>query len=719
MPDDQITESHRPTGSGQPPTDDDVLAVLLRQQTTLAQFGELTLQSESLDEILHEACRLVGEALGTDLAKVLELQRDGQTLLVQAGVGWKPGIVGETTIEAQEDSSEGHALATGEPVISPDVDLEKRFSIPGFLHDNGVKALVNVVILGGKGRPPYGVLQVDSREPRQFTGNDISFLRTYANLLAAAVDRLQAKEHLERQVEARTQELRESQDFARLAVSSVGGVGVWTFDVASDRFFCSMAIATLYGLDPDQAAAGISRAGFLANIHPDDLPGLRTTMEAGLEKDGDLELEYRIRHPDGSIRWVLSRAHNYTDESGRTVRRVGIGVDTTRQRQLEEQLRQSQKMEAVGQLTGGLAHDFNNLLTGIIGSLELLQTRVTQGQLGSLDRYITAAQAAASRASALTHRLLAFSRRQTLDPKPTDVSRLVSEMEELIRRTVSPAITVEVISPAELWPALVDPNQLENALLNLCLNARDAMPHGGRLSIEASNKILDQRMARDFDLPMGDYLALCVTDNGSGMSAEVIARAFDPFFTTKPLGQGTGLGLSMIYGFVRQSEGQVRVHSEVGRGTTICLYLPRHLGEADQAREQPEPGALPRAQEGETVLVVDDEPTVRMLVVEILEELGYAALEAADGAAGLRILRSGARIDLLVTDVGLPGAMNGRQMADAGRAVRPGLKVLFITGYAETAVFSHGQLEPGLHVMTKPFAMEMLASRIRELILDP
>ncbi|MDR6126296.1 signal transduction histidine kinase/PAS domain-containing protein [Sphingomonas sp. SORGH_AS802] len=387
--------------------------------------------------------------------------------------------------------------------------------------------------------------------------------------------------------------------------------------------------------------------------------------------------------------------------------------------QAEEALRQSQKMEAVGQLTGGLAHDFNNLLTGIIGSLEMLSIRIAQGRMADVDRYSLAAQGAAKRAAALTHRLLAFSRRQTLDPKPTDINRLISGMEELVRRTVGPAIEVEAVTAAGLWPTLVDPNQLENALLNLCINARDAMPDGGRLTIETGNRWLDTRTARERDMEPGQYVSLCVSDTGTGMTPEVIAKAFDPFFTTKPLGVGTGLGLSMIYGFARQSGGQVRIYSEIGEGAMVCIYLPRHFGTAETVADMPDLTDAPRAAAGETVLVVDDEPTVRMLVIEVLEELGYAAIEAADGAAGLKILRSGQRIDLLVSDVGLPGGMNGRQMADAGREGRPDLKVLFITGYAENAVIGNGQLDAGMHVMTKPFAMEALAARIRELIERP
>ena len=386
---------------------------------------------------------------------------------------------------------------------------------------------------------------------------------------------------------------------------------------------------------------------------------------------------------------------------------------------VEDALRQAQKMEAVGQLTGGIAHDFNNLLTGIAGSLEMMQTRVEQGRLGELPRYVAAAQDAASRAASLTHRLLAFSRRQTLDPVPTNANRLVAGMEDLIRRTVGPAITVETMLADDLWPTLCDPHQLENAVLNLAINARDAMPDGGRLTLETSSVQFADRTAGRLGLTAGAYVVVCVTDTGVGMPPDVAARAFEPFFTTKPMGKGTGLGLSMIYGFVHQSGGQVRIDSTPGQGTRIRLYLPRHMaGEAlDDAEPPPPPPARP-AESGQTVLVVDDEPTVRVLVAEVLDELGYATLEAGDGAAGLRILQSGAEINLLVTDVGLPGAMNGRQLADAARVHRPGMKVLFITGYAHNADGGNSLSQRGMQVMTKPFAMTTLAAKVHHMLTD-
>ena len=449
---------------------------------------------------------------------------------------------------------------------------------------------------------------------------------------------------------------------------------------------------------------------FVDYTHPDDLDRTIEVFTTIFQKPLKDPYEYRFRHKDGSYRWF---AWTGSFENGRV---YASGRHVTVEREQAEALRQSQKMEAVGQLTGGLAHDFNNLLAGISGSLELMQIRMQQGRLTDVTRYMAAAQGASKRASALTHRLLAFSRRQTLDPKPTDVNRLVSGMQEMIQRTVGPGIPIEVVGASGLWPARVDASQLENALLNLCINARDAMPDGGRITVETGNKWLDERAARQHDMPPGQYLSLCVTDTGTGMPPDVIARVFEPFFTTKPLGEGTGLGLSMIYGFAKQSGGQVRIYSEVGSGTTVCIYLPRHYGDVESDDTGEKTVHLSRSEQGETVLIVDDEPTMRMVVTDILEELGYTALEAGDSAAGLKVLQSDVRIDLLVTDVGLPGGMNGRQMADAGRASRPDLKVLFITGYAENAILGNRHLTPGMAVLTKPFAIEAMAARIRSMI---
>jgi signal transduction histidine kinase/ActR/RegA family two-component response regulator len=394
--------------------------------------------------------------------------------------------------------------------------------------------------------------------------------------------------------------------------------------------------------------------------------------------------------------------------------------ETERERQkIAVALAQAHKMEAVGQLTGGLAHDFNNMLTGVVGSLGLMQARLAQGRIEELGRYIGMAQQGARRAAALTQRLLAFSRRQTLDPKPTNLNTLVAGMTELIRSTVGPGIAIETVLQKELWLTLCDPHQLENALLNLCINARDAMPEGGRLTIETDNAHLAPARAATLpDAKPGEYAVLCVTDTGCGMPPEVVARAFDPFFTTKPLGEGTGLGLSMIYGFMRQSGGHVQISSTVGRGTAVRLYLPRHAG-AEEASPREVGSAIPaQATAQGTVLVVDDESPVRMLVSEVLTDLGYAVQVAQDGPSALHILNSVTRLDLLVTDVGMPGGMNGRQLADAARERRPELKVLFITGYADTVLAGKGVLGTGMEVITKPFAMSDLTEKIRAMVAN-
>lgn len=373
-------------------------------------------------------------------------------------------------------------------------------------------------------------------------------------------------------------------------------------------------------------------------------------------------------------------------------------------------------MEAIGQLTGGIAHDFNNLLQGITGSLEMLKRRVDSARYEGIERFISGAMNSAARAAGLTHRLLAFARRQPLDPKPVKANPLIASIEDMLRRTLGEQIRLEFILAGGLWPTLCDPNQLENALLNLCINARDAMPNGGILTIETCNAHLDDVYTANIrGLTPGQYVCICVTDTGVGMSKSIIDKAFEPFFTTKPTGQGTGLGLSMIYGFVKQSEGHAKLYSEVGRGTTVKLYLPRYPGDAP-----PEAGLLANEHsllttENETVLVVEDERVVRALIVDVLHELGYQALEAEDGPSGLAILQSRTKVDLLITDIGLPG-LNGRQLVDAARIIRPKLKVLFITGYAENAAFANGFLEHGMEMITKPFPMEKLASRVRVIV---
>jgi PAS domain S-box-containing protein len=440
-------------------------------------------------------------------------------------------------------------------------------------------------------------------------------------------------------------------------------------------------------------------------------------------REGRFAAEGWRQRKDGSQFWASVVIDAIKNEAGEVVGFAKVTRDLTERREAQIELEksqhalfQSQKMEAVGQLTGGVAHDFNNLLTGITGSLDLMKMRLAQGRLNELERYITAAQGAASRAATLTHRLLAFARRQTLEPKVVNANQLISNMEEMVRRSVGPNIHVETVLAAGLWNCLCDPNQLENAVLNLAINARDAFgPDGGTITIETANSWVDDKEAAERGMDRGQYVAMCVTDNGSGIAPEVMARVFDPFFTTKPTGQGTGLGLSMVYGFAKQSNGLARIYSEVGVGTTVKIYLPRHHGKSEDKESEGGSTELPRA-EGETVLIVDDEPTIRMLIADTLGELGYRAIEAADAASGLKVLESDVEIDLLISDVGLPGGMSGKDMVDAARMHRPKIKVLFITGYAENGAITTGNLDPGVEVMSKPFSMDKLAARIRSII---
>nr|WP_222184324.1 PAS domain-containing sensor histidine kinase [Geminicoccus harenae] len=382
---------------------------------------------------------------------------------------------------------------------------------------------------------------------------------------------------------------------------------------------------------------------------------------------------------------------------------------------LEAALRQSQKMEAVGQLTGGIAHDFNNMLTGIIGSIDVLKRRIRSNRLEDAERFMDAALASASRAANLTHRLLAFSRRQSLDPKPVDINRLIGSLEELIGRTLNEQISLEMVLGHDLPPAVVDANQLENATLNLTINARDAMPEGGSLTIGTREVVVGTDAAAERPgLEPGRYLALTVSDTGVGIAPELLDKVYDPFFTTKPIGQGTGLGLSMVYGFAQQSDGQVRIDTQLGRGTAVTIYLPAAAEAVAEEAPAPAEATMPPAP-GWTILLVEDDASVRMLTTDLLHELGYRAIEAAEAQAAMAILRSPRPLAMMISDVGLPG-MNGRQLAEIARQDRPDLPILFITGYAENAAIRSGFLGTGMAMITKPFSVDVLAAKVRDML---
>jgi len=444
-----------------------------------------------------------------------------------------------------------------------------------------------------------------------------------------------------------------------------------------------------------------SKAGVFFDLHEQrrQIQVQRDALEAGTRALADAanQLEIQVRERTAELEEALVR----------------LTAETAERERAEASLRQSQKMEAVGQLTGGIAHDFNNMLTGIIGALDLMRRQTAAGRLGNIDRYIEAASASAGRAAALTQRLLAFSRRQSLDPQPIDINELIRSMSDLIERAVNEKIDFRVVLAPDLPAGLVDPHQLENAILNLAINARDAMPEGGVLTVETSVVDVDEAyvVARP-GLSPGRYLLVAVSDTGVGMAPDLIEKVFDPFFTTKPLGQGTGLGLSMVYGFVRQSGGHVRIHSQVGMGTSVKLYLPTtEVRPAVTAA----PGVSMPQGDGERVLIIEDEPAVRMLVREVLEQLRYEAVEFADPLAAVPYLASDERIDLMISDVGLPG-MSGRELAETARAYRPDLPILLITGYAENAAIRSGFLGANMSMVTKPFSLDDLAAKVSEML---
>ncbi len=695
------------------------------RQNALLELNDAIRDLTDAGDIAQASAEVLARTMGVSRAGYGTVDTVAETITIARDFN-QPGVRSIAGVLSFRDyGSYIEDIKRGETVAIDDVARDPRTADTAqALRAISAGSFVNMPLME-QGRV-VAMVFVNNAAPRHYSDSDLRLMREVAERVRTATERARSEAAL-----------RESEAQFRVFAQATP-IQIWASWPDGSLYWFNPQVYAYMGAKPGELDGP---DGWLERLHPDDRDEAVKAWTDAMASGQVYETEFRMRRHDGVYRAFRIRAEPVHDEDGRITRWVGTSTDiedfrrqsaelarfnetledqvaerTSALMQAEEALRQSQKMEAVGQLTGGIAHDFNNLLAGISGSLELITNRIAQGRHAEVERFTVAAQGAAKRAAALTHRLLAFSRRQTLDPKPTDPNRLIRGMEDLVRRTTGPGIEVEVVAGAGLWPVLIDAHQLENAVLNLCINARDAMPNGGRLTIETGNRWIDARTAKAQDLEPGQYVSICVSDTGMGMAPEVAARAFEPFFTTKPLGEGTGLGLSMIYGFVRQSGGQVRIYSEAGEGAMICLYLPRHFGEVDDADLIPEVEQAPRAQAGETVMVVDDEPTVRMLVAEILHELGYQCIEASDGAAGLKLLQSGARIDLLVTDVGLPGGMNGRQMADAARIDRPDLKVLFITGYAENAVVGNGHLDPGMHVMTKPFAMEALGSRIRELI---
>jgi PAS domain S-box-containing protein len=533
---------------------------------------------------------------------------------------------------------------------------------------------------------------------------EAQFLALNEGLEARVADRA-------RQLAATAAQLAETERRFHLLIDGVTDYAIFMLDTAGNVISWNPGAERIKGY----SSAEILGHHFSRFYTEDDRQkGLPRTALATAERTGKYEAEGWRCRKDGTTFMANVVINAIRDASGRLLGFAKVTRDITEKKAAEEQLRQAQKMEAVGQLTGGVAHDFNNLLTVIMGNLENLDRILPPAP--STQRIIAAALRAASRAAMLTHRLLAFSRRQPLTPEVLSANKLVAGISELLRRTLGESILIETVLAGGLWPTLADGNQLENALINLAINARDAMPEGGKLMIETANTHLDEAYARMHEeVEPGQYVGIFVTDTGVGMARETVAHAFEPFFTTKEIGQGTGLGLSQVYGFIKQSGGHVKIYSEVGEGTTVKLYLPRHRGAENVIDERPEAYQLPRGR-SELVLVVEDDPDVRDYTVEMVGDLGYSVLSAPDGASALRLLDTHRQVSLLFTDVGLPGGMNGRQLAEHALQRQPRLKVLYTTGYARNAIVNQGRLDPAVEVVFKPFTYSDLATKIRHVL---
>ncbi|WP_254621509.1 PAS domain S-box protein [Stutzerimonas stutzeri] len=707
-----------------------------QRQTVLMELGDLLRGQPDSITIVTAAVRALGVTLNVTRAAFLTVDPGGQYATMERY--WSDGALGEYS-ERMCFADYGdfvYDLQNDELVVVDDVLHDTRTAAQAAsLRLRRIQSLV-CVPLQDQGRLIAALILLQDR-PRQWAEDDISFIREVADRAWTADERMRAE-----------RALRASEEQFRTLADNMSQFA-WMADPTGRIYWYNKRWYDYTGTTLEAMRA----LGWRSVHHPDHHVRVSASMKRAVAIGSVWEETFPLRGKDGQYRWFLSRAVPIRDDFGQVTHWFGTNTDITAQvaaeealrelndnlerrvaertRELaeinhllhvemgereraEETLRHAQKMEAIGQLTGGIAHDFNNMLTGVLGALDLIQRRVASGRLNDLPRYVEAATGSANRAAALTHRLLAFARRQSLDSQPVDVNQLVQSMEEILRRTMDEQIEFAMHLQADPWLAYTDAHQLENALLNLVINARDAMSDGGRLVIQTGCAQIDQSQS-DGPEP-GDYVTLSVADTGSGMPPEVVAKAFDPFFTTKPIGQGTGLGLSMVYGFIKQTGGHVSIHSTPGEGTLITLFLPRNRQQVD-LRPAPgsEPEPIPGAQADETILVVEDEAAVRMLVVEVLQELGYRVEQAVDSASALPFLHSDQRIDLLVSDFGLPG-INGRQLAELARQQRPDLRVLFITGYAPNAEVRSEFLAPGMDMLAKPFSIDTLGSKVRQLL---
>jgi PAS domain S-box-containing protein len=710
------------------------LRVLNSASTTISANLEL---ERVVQAVTDAAVELSGAAFGAFFYNLVSEKGESYTLYTLSGA---PRAAFEQFPMPRNTAVFEPTFRGTATVRSPDILADPRYgkSGPHFGMPEGhlpVRSYLAVPVTARSGEV-LGGLFFGHPQPGMFTERAERLVVAIAAQAAVAVDNVRLYQALQRELEARRQAeqdlrqinkrleqrgeervraLAETERSFRLLVESVTDYAIYMLDSRGNVVNWNSGAQRIKGYTREDVLGQ-----HFSRFYTDDdrSLGIPTQALATAAAGGKYETEgWRVRK-DGSRFWASVVINAMHDSQGELIGFAKVTRDLTERRAAEEQLRQVQKMESVGQLTGGVAHDFNNLLTVIIGNLDALQRHLREPAPDTerLKRSVDNAMRGARRGESLTQRLLAFSRQQPLEPRPVDIGRLVAGMSDLLRRTLGEQVAIETALSGGLWQVEVDPNQLEVAILNLAVNARDAMPDGGKLTLETANVFLDQAYAAgQSEVVPGQYVQLAITDSGAGMTREVQAKAFDPFFTTKDVGQGTGLGLSQVYGFVKQSRGHVKIYSEVGQGTTIKIYLPRL--QAEQPIENPVPAAVPvRGRSNETILVVEDDEDVRASTTEMLRELDYTVIEASNARDGLQLLDRHPEICLLFTDVGLPGGMNGRQLADEARRRRSSLRILFASGYARNAIVHDGRLDPGVELITKPFTQEVLAGRIRDIL---
>ncbi len=666
-----------------------------RQRTAIGALTLKAVTGPDRTEFFGNVIKAVTETLGVEFCDVLEYRPDERVFVLRAGIGWPEGRVGITKVPNEPDLLPGLALVSGEPVVYRDLETETRFGRTGLLQELGAVSGMATTIPGPQA--PFGVLGIHSATARDFTASEAEFARSVANVVSAFLYRSTTE-----------RQLAESEQRLRHFVSSMNAVP-YRYDVDARRYtFVGPQSLRLLGFKPEEWGT----VGWWARqMHPEDRDGAVALERALTERGDDYVIEYRMINKNGRIVWIRDIVRVEVAENGHKML-YGMAIDVTEAKERERQLGEAQKLQAVGQLTGGIAHDFNNLLAIIIGTCELLSERVRNDPM--LRKTVSQIVAAADRGASLTQRLLAFSRKQALRPTVVDVGALVREMEPLLANTLGGNVTIRTILSPDLGKTLADASQLENVLVNLALNARDAMPEGGEVVIEAVNARIDAADESDGnELPAGDCVVLTVSDTGVGMTPEVKSRAFEPFFTTKDPGKGSGLGLSTVYGFVKQSGGSVRIDSAPDRGTIVNVFLPRiEASDAELVAGSPTAGRERR----ETVLVVEDDPVVRKVVAGMVESLGYRVEVAENGSDALARLETDGTVDLVLTDVVMPGDIDGWRLAETVWRRWPETRVLLTTGYSDNVIARHATLGSRTQVLPKPYRRNELSQKIRELL---